>query len=1818
MNTKKILSLFLSASLFAPTFGVPVFAQSTEANTSIITPQMTYVDYDDADTSFGYIAEGDTAVTGYNKFSEGTISMANVGWAVNKISYLKIDASAVTDTSIISAVLSMEVSGSTDSKRVCQYGAVEIPYTDWDDTLTYNNAVLNGMTSGTAVGSEVGTSTKRADEFETKTIDITDALKNDEDRIITLAIYETAAGGGYIKNPSVEITHIDAEEYTVEYNLNGNYTYETVYGGSCVSNIPDPYEAAEPGFNFIGWAKDGDVSKLYTTEEISEMEITADTSFTAQYEQDENYMGITITAEPDVDSIYAAKEEQIIVYKAAVSDSSGTVLEDEEVVWTVSGTDDYSVSENECSVTIPAESGDMEITVTAESVSNASAKASKHLTVIGYTGEVILGQEAFETSSGGFEAISNTVISTSDASSDGMSGKVLNVIPEKSGSSAYTAYQKTYDESITSQQFITLEFDIAAQYRDGKDRGIYFGAYDTGNNPLFSLYMKETSAASIAVNNQAATEIEDMLPNTSAASVSGTSYHVSAEFNFFTKTQHIKITASSDPGTVLLDENYDISNAENLGKLGMPEGVAWIYGAVSLDNLVVKIPALHKVSFSITDNNSAAVNNAIVTIYGADGQTKEITSVNGIAETELPHGDYTYTINGHPGQCTSITKPVAFTVSDEDITEEIELIAFDGPTANKIELTADNEAASINAGKEEQKITYTVIIRDQDESIMNDEGVVWTVTGTDTYTISGEKSGSTCTIIIPAGAPKQSISVTASSKTFDFLTAGRNVKVIGYPETVTFKNAKSVIQIPDEGVIHSEYTAVVKDSNGNKLKNSVTYELTDAPSGVSVDRETGVITIESGAAAGAFILKAYVNGAEEVFAEKQIELAHDAPSGLMTDLRQEPAGVSKTPKFSWIMNSYEKDRKQTAYRIIVSSTLENINNDLGDLWDSGKVESDASTNIEYSGNALRGNRGYYWKVKTWDNAGNESPYSEPQRFFTAADQWTASAIWTPADSGLGNVIFARRSFDVDKGIENALLNITASSNSEIRQFTYRAYINGEYVGLGPQFKTYNNQYYYNSFDVTDYITEGENVIGAICYALSDKKLMAELIITYNDGTSETIKTDDTWRVLDGAKAYGYNGESIGTTYYTAMAENIDANYYPYGWNMAGYDDSSWSAPEIKTQITGLTPSSVDPVGEYEVSPVSIEEKSKGHYFIDLGKEITGGIELEFEDIETPAKLEMRYGEELSSENTVMYEMRTGNKYLEYFTMSEGDQTFKNFGMKSFRYIEILNCPVEITKDNIKGIAIRQEFDDDESYFRSDNELLNEIYELCKYSIKATTQDMLVDSQTRERGPYEGDLYVNQLSMYSFMRNYNVPRFTNEALAYGPTWPEEYHQMTVMSAWEDYMYTGDTTSLEKLYPVLKGKLLDYDTKFSSEYNLYQSGKMGNGGTGQVLVDWPNSQRDGYVSNETDYNTVVNAFHYAAASDLANIADVLGYAEDAAYYSDLAAKIKDGMKQLYVPSEKRFADGMSEDGVLTEHYSQHASFFPLALGVVDDVQQKKDIAEEIGADGILCSIYATQFLLSAMYNAGNADDALAMLTSTTDGKSWYHTIYNLGATIVPECWDTSQKGNMTFSHAWGTSPANIIVRNLCGITPIEAGYGKIQIKPQLGGLSKAEVKAPNIKGYVYMSIDTEERVMDTNIPANTTAIVYVPFADNSEQLLYMDGKPVGASIENGYYVVENVGSGAHTFTVGEAAENNISYSVEDEILKSVTVSASEPADLYVATYADNILINVQKFDINSTEETVIPVDTAISEDKHIKLYLWKKDSMRPLCNCETVMK
>ena len=769
---------------------------------------------------------------------------------------------------------------------------------------------------------------------------------------------------------------------------------------------------------------------------------------------------------------------------------------------------------------------------------------------------------------------------------------------------------------------------------------------------------------------------------------------------------------------------------------------------------------------------------------------------------------------------------------------------------------------------------------------------------------------------------------------------------------------------------------------------------------------------------------------------------------------------------------------------------------------------------------------------------------------------SSESIWADEVEAKGNFVFARDSFQIDniENIDKAIVSVTAKSPENTRQFVYNLYMNGQFAGLGPS-RYGESVLYYNTFDVTEYLKNGENVIGAINYTNNEKSFLCQMTVFYKDGTKEVITNSGVekygWKVKDGTGAFGDDGTSIGTGYYTAAAQNINANLYPFGWDEPGYNDSEWETPKNQGEIVNnysLSPYDADNVYRYDVEPAEVIEIGEGHYFIDLGKEIVGGFGLAL-DSPSSQRIEIRYGEELSGENTVKWQMRTGNNYREYWTLKEGSQEIENTSMMTYRYVEILNCPVKLTTENVKGAAIRQEFSDDESNFASSDELLNRIYNFVKYSIKATNQDLMVDSQSRERGAYEGDVLINSLSSYSFEDDYTLARFSNEWLAESRTWPIEYVYYTVINAWNDYLYTGNKDSIEEYYDVFAkagdGSL--YIDQMDSKTGLLAVKHTNVNQWDSVLVDWPTSEHDGYAFSKSWYNTVMNAVACGAFEAMSNMAEVLGKTADHDMYQGYADTIKQGMiNYLYDEEEGAYRDGLTIDGEPVDHYAQHATAFALAYGVYDNEEMAKKLAASIEEDGaIKTSVYGSYFVLSGLYNAGDGDTAMDFMTSD-DTRSWQHVMDDLGATIATEAWDPANKSNMTYSHPWGSAPASQIVRGMFGIQPLSAGYSTFQVKLQPGDVDNASVKVPTVKGSIEVSYQKNKQDntihATVTVPANTTASVMLPdYGTGYASQIYVDGQLVDAARSGDFLGVE-LGSG--TYTLSTLKEGRISSTLVND--------------------------------------------------------------------------
>lgn len=900
-----------------------------------------------------------------------------------------------------------------------------------------------------------------------------------------------------------------------------------------------------------------------------------------------------------------------------------------------------------------------------------------------------------------------------------------------------------------------------------------------------------------------------------------------------------------------------------------------------------------------------------------------------------------------------------------------------------------------------------------------------------------------------------------------------------------------------------------------------------------------------------------------------MEKVISVPSALRINLLREPYGIEpEGPAFSWVFNGEEK---QTAYRLLVASAAGKLDGNIGDIADTGKTASDESSYVKIAGLSLKPNHLYFWKVKTWDTNGAESGYSEKQAFTTAVGaEWASTGgIWSGDTDGgarLGDFVFLRTEFAVadPDAIEKAVVSVTAQSPDANRMYVYSLYLNGRPVGLGPApaakstfEKTTVVPFKYDTYDVTSFLHSGVNGIGAANYTTAGKQFLLQMTVFYKDGTSKILLNSGRdrakWQSLDGTKIYGEGG-NLGTPYYAESQENIRGDLFPSGWSEPGFDASSWAPAAISGQLDGtssatisgtvttavrrLVPSTTENMNRYPVPAAKIVDKGNGDYFIDLGKEIVGGICLNIVSNRIQA-VTVEYGEQLSAADTVKYALLAGNIYKETWTLKKGRQRLQSLGYKAFRYIEILNSPVPITSDTIHGVAVRQAFDENASSFWSSSDDLNRVYAVARYTIKASNQTIFYSDFTRERGVYEGDALINMLSAYAVDPNPATARYTMEYLIDAPTWPAEYKLQSVLMAWADTMYTGNLDFIRKYYGRLKsGKL--FDSLFDPAYSLIKnSGKTGetdpegsllcrdSTGSNTVLVDWPANYRDGYRETVAYYSTAFNAFCYAAYEDMAKIADILEKKEDAAYFSGRAEAVRAGMmKYLYNPEKGAFRDGLTSQGVPIEHYAEPASVYPLALGVVDG-PAREAVSSFVAGEGMKMSIYGAFFVLLGLYNADRGGTAMERMTSKSL-HGWLHTMDGLGATMATEAWDPSEKPNMTFSHPWGSAPASQIPGGVFGIRPTKPGFREFQIKFQPGNLTAARVRVPTVKGTISASFDTKKPgfafYAALGIPANTTAIVYIP-APAPEKRLFVDGAAIAAERE-GPYLKVSLGAGERT--------------------------------------------------------------------------------------------
>jgi len=452
----------------------------------------------------------------------------------------------------------------------------------------------------------------------------------------------------------------------------------------------------------------------------------------------------------------------------------------------------------------------------------------------------------------------------------------------------------------------------------------------------------------------------------------------------------------------------------------------------------------------------------------------------------------------------------------------------------------------------------------------------------------------------------------------------------------------------------------------------------------------------------------------------------------------------------------------------------------------------------------------------------------------------------------------------------------------------------------------------------------------------------------------------------------------------------------------------------------------------------------------------------------------------------------------------------------FRWVEIEGWPGQFEPSSIvRQAAFAATWQDDAAAFRSSDPLLDQIWELCRYSIKATTFAGVYVDGDRERIPYEADAYLNQLGHYACDPDPQMARDTFDYLMKKPTWPTEWASHMVFIVHADWMQTGDRAWLAARYDSLKPKLLlDRVREDGLLVSPPQAVKRDD------IVDWPAGERDGFQHRPV--NTVVNAFYLRALALMSELATALGKDDEAKAYVENEQRGRAAFQARLFDT----ARGLYRDGEGTDHSSLHANLFPLAFGLVP-AEVRAGVVEWLSSRGMACSVYASQYLLEGLFEHGADREAVALITAPSD-RSWRHMVES-GTTITWEAWDQKYKPNQDWNHAWGAAPANLLPRYVLGVRPLEPGWRRALVQPFTGGLSQASGRASTPRGAITVEWSAGATFrLSLTLPAGMSARVQLPATEGSTGA-WQGGQPVAATRDGSWWVLAEDVTGATVLEV-----------------------------------------------------------------------------------------
>lgn len=826
---------------------------------------------------------------------------------------------------------------------------------------------------------------------------------------------------------------------------------------------------------------------------------------------------------------------------------------------------------------------------------------------------------------------------------------------------------------------------------------------------------------------------------------------------------------------------------------------------------------------------------------------------------------------------------------------------------------------------------------------------------------------------------------------------------------------------------------------------------------------------------------------------------------LRCEYLENPIGLTQAkPRLFWNLHSDKRGQKQYAYQILVASSHSILEQNQGNLWDSGMVISDASTHIPYAGRGLKSGDRCFWKVRVWDEQTHVSPYSETafwQMGLLDEKEWVASWIGLDAepvtDLAMTPVIYLRREFDIDKPVDQATLYATAKG-------VYKPSINGKRIGnneLAPGWTDYRKRIQFQTYDVTE-LMQQHNTLGIILadgwysgylgykgmhrYYGPAPRTLVQLHITYQDGSTAVMTTDKHWKASLGPMVYSD----------IQMGEYYDARQEMEGWDTFGFPADKWHAVQIENRddAVKLVGQPHQPIRvTQDIFPVSITEFSSDQIIFDMGQNFAGRIKLR---VQGPAEthITMRFGEMLEPDGSLhTANLRSALATDHYILKGEGQEIYESsFTYHGFRYVELTGYPGTPTLETVTGRVMHNDMPT-AGTFQCSHPLVNKLWKNILWGQRSNFISIPTDCPQRdERLGWTGDA---QIFFRTASFNMDVAAFFTKWLddltdaqtpdgAFTDIAPQIEGMPSGAPAWGDagiiipwamYHVYGDISLIEKHYPAMTQWM-----EYTAEKNplFLRTRRLNNN-----YNDWVALERG---SSPEQLST---AYWAKIARMMAEMAQALGRTKDAEYYITLHENIKQVYRLAYLTSQgtietnTQTAYVLALDNDLIPNHMRGNAVSKLVENI-NNAENNGHLATGFLGTPALCFVLSENGHLETAYQLVNKDSY----------PSWLYMILN-GATTMWERWDAytiehgiHDPGMNSFNHYAYGAIAEWLYRVVAGIDALAPGYKTIALRPRPGGgYTNAEATYQSVNGLISSSWKVTENgtMYQFTVPVNTKA-------------------------------------------------------------------------------------------------------------------------------------